>query len=61
MVRLVMIVCPHTGKPTPTGFVMNPEEFEDATPGNILSGCNECGGNHSWSKEDAFLADEESG
>jgi len=60
MVRVVMIECPHTGKPTATGVVMSQEEFDAATPTNVLSGCGECGGNHSWSKEDGFLADEES-
>jgi endogenous inhibitor of DNA gyrase (YacG/DUF329 family) len=55
----VVINCPSTGKPVPTGIGADAGSFATMQlSNNTLSGCPECGGNHTWSKEDAFLAAE---
>jgi len=52
----VMITCPETGNPVPTGFDMDEGSFEGSTlTDNTFSPCPECGQAHTWSKEDAYL------
>jgi hypothetical protein len=52
----VVIKCPTTGQIVPTGLAMDPDTFRNAIlEGNGLGNCPACGGNHVWSKSDAFL------
>jgi hypothetical protein len=53
LLRRVMILCPLTGRSVDTGF-------ELATPAigpepQLLVDCTECGQDHEWLVEDAFL------
>lgn len=51
----VMIQCPTTGTPVPTGIGMDFESFREVDMSdNTLGGCPACGGDHLWQKEDAF-------
>ncbi len=56
----IMINCPQTNKPVPTGLSMNKASFEEPT--NMMEGnslrCPECRAMHTWGKKDAFLEDE---
>ena len=53
---MVMIKCPKTGKPVPTGFGMDKGSFESSTlTNNTVSPCPACGGKHTWSKKDGWL------
>jgi hypothetical protein len=53
----VMIRCPVTGNPVPTG--MNVTSLDGVTMrDNVLGNCPECGRDHVWSGEDAFLEDD---
>jgi hypothetical protein len=52
----VMINCPDTGEPVPTGFDMNQQSFETSQmSGNSFGPCPACGQMHTWDKEDAYL------
>jgi endogenous inhibitor of DNA gyrase (YacG/DUF329 family) len=54
---MVIIKCPVTGQPVPTGLVMDKEEFGRASlVGNILR-CPACGRMHEWTREQAQLVD----
>lgn len=57
----IMINCPNTGKPVFTGMSMDRRSFEQDSKAFSLTGtpCPECGEVHEWSKQDAFLADEQ--
>lgn len=51
----VMIRCPETGNPVPTGIVMDFETFKTVTMNdNTLGSCPECGEDHVWQGSDAF-------
>jgi endogenous inhibitor of DNA gyrase (YacG/DUF329 family) len=51
----VMIKCPETGEPVPTGIGMDFEVFKATTASdNTLVGCPACGGTHLWQQADAF-------
>ena len=54
---LVMIKCPTTGKPIATGLAT---ESLDAEPlrDEVVS-CPECGEDHVWQREDAYLEDQD--
>lgn len=55
----VLIKCPKTGKPLPTGFAMDQVSFDSSTlTNNTVGPCPHCGENHTWSKSDAWLVDE---
>jgi hypothetical protein len=55
----VMINCPQTRKPLPTGMRFSNQSFETATlSGNRIGPCPHCGAQHTWDKKDAFLEDE---
>ncbi len=51
----VMIDCPTTGNPVPTGMSLSNKAME-ALPmsGNILRNCPECGRRHAWGRKDAY-------
>jgi hypothetical protein len=53
----VMIKCPETGKAIRTGMSMDKGSFDSSTLTNNSVGCSECGGSHTWSKEDSWLKD----
>jgi len=51
----VMIKCPKTKKPIPTGMSMDRRAFETSTLTNNSTYCPICKTTHTWSKADAFL------
>jgi uncharacterized Zn finger protein len=52
--RRLMIMCPVTGAPVDTGAeLMAAQSMEPG--GDILVDCIECGQDHPWKIEDAFL------
>lgn len=52
----VMIRCPKTGKPLGTGVGSDKQSFEGSSFENMSIGpCPHCGGNHTWSKKDAWV------
>jgi hypothetical protein len=58
--RRVMISCPKTGDPVPTGVVMNRSAFEvmTLTDNPLPDPCPRCGQMHYWSKEDAWVEED---
>ena len=51
----VMIRCPKTGEPVPTGIGLDYATFKNVTMrDNTLGNCPACGGDHVWQGEDAF-------
>ena len=50
----LMIVCPATGHPADTGFELSGVPIVSARQ-QMLVDCLECGQDHEWSIEDAFL------
>lgn len=57
----IMINCPNTGKPVFTGMIMDRQSFEQDSKAFSQTGtpCSECGEVHEWSKQDAFLGDDQ--
>lgn len=55
----VMIRCPKTDKPLPTGGAMDKESFEDRRYTNYEVECPHCGRNHPVTKEDTWLEGDE--
>jgi hypothetical protein len=55
--RRLMITCPETQKPLPTGISMDEATFTDPTSrlGHHATSCPHCQGVHRWSKADAVL------
>jgi hypothetical protein len=51
-----MITCPVTRKPASTGIVMDAESFASSTLLNNAVPCPHCGGIHTWSKQNAYIA-----
>ncbi len=54
---MVMIKCPKTGEPVPTGYKTEPEYFNSPAStmaSSILEQCPSCGETHTWSKSVAF-------
>jgi hypothetical protein len=52
----VLILCPNTGTPVPTGFRMDPASFRTATmSANSFGPCPACGQIHTWDKKDAWV------
>ena len=54
---MVMIKCPKTGEPVPTGYELEPEYFNSPAAtmaSSILEKCRSCGETHTWSKSVAF-------
>jgi hypothetical protein len=56
-VARVMIRCPQTQEPIPTGMSMDEQSFESATLSQNSVQCPQCGQMHTWDKEDAWLED----
>lgn len=55
----VVIRCPTSGREVATGISMDEASFESSTlENNVLGNCPACGGDHVWSKEDAFLKEQ---
>lgn len=55
---MVMIMCPKTGRPVPTGFGMDKESFKNPTvvlSQNSFGPCPACGGMHTWDKKDGWV------
>ena len=54
---ILMIKCPHTGRPISTGIEVDPQSF--ATLPDVLSRvkCPECGLDHAWWTREAWLDD----
>jgi endogenous inhibitor of DNA gyrase (YacG/DUF329 family) len=50
----VMIRCPETGEPVPTGVGMDFETFKHVTMRDNQVECASCGQMHTWQQEDAF-------
>ena len=55
MLHDVMIVCPETQLPLPTGVQLNEDVFATALFVNVKVLCPHCEAEHRWSKGDAFL------
>ncbi len=51
----VMIICPVTKKPVPTGIAMDEQGFRTSQLIDNNTQCAACGQMHLWSKKDAFL------
>ena len=55
LLRRLMIRCPQTGLPADTGFELS--EIPALAPQQqVLIDCLECGQDHPWQLEDAFLS-----
>ena len=54
----VMIRCPRTDQPVPTGIDIDAEEFPIADLNGKSFVCSACGERHVWNKSDAFLDEE---
>jgi hypothetical protein len=53
---MVMIMCPKTGRPVPTGFGMDKQSFKTADMSqNSFAPCPACGGMHTWDKKDGWV------
>lgn len=55
---MIMITCPNTGRPIPTGIGADKDSFESAQLSNNAVGCPACGETHVWNKKDAYLDEE---
>jgi endogenous inhibitor of DNA gyrase (YacG/DUF329 family) len=52
---MLMIKCPKTQKPLPTGIGMDKKSFETASLStNTIAPCPHCGGAHTWDKKDVL-------
>jgi hypothetical protein len=54
LTQRLMIFCPHTGSPIDTGHELT-EIGRLAPQPQVLIDCPECGEDHGWTIEDAFL------
>jgi hypothetical protein len=57
MAKPVLITCPKTGRPVPTGLMMSEEVFaRESNFANVPTvECRECGETHAWTKKEAYL------
>src|SRR5689334_22837246 len=53
---MVLITCPRTREPVPTGIVLDTQAFIWASLREQRTHCARCDRNHRWSKEDAYLS-----
>ena len=53
---MVIITCPVTRRPVPTGIAMDAVSFQSSTLMNNSVSCPHCGGMHTWSKHNAYLS-----
>lgn len=58
--RRLMITCPTTGGPTPTGMSFDEGSFQETVPmfGDCASTCGQCGQRHTWSVNDVFFEEQ---
>jgi len=54
LLRRLMIVCPATGRPADTGFELSGVPKASAWQQTLVD-CLECGQDHEWRIDDAFL------
>jgi len=54
LLRRLMIICPGSGRPADTGFELT-EIPQLSARQQVLVDCLECGQDHDWLVEDAFL------
>lgn len=54
-VRRIMIMCPTTGRPVPTGMASEESSFKTLTLRANSFGCPLCEQMHEWDKEQSFL------
>jgi len=53
----LMITCPHKHKSLPTNQTLSEADFAAADHGtNTIGPCPHCGGQHTWTIADAYLA-----
>lgn len=52
---MVMIKCPNTSKPIPTGIGMDKASFEASNMSGNSVKCPKCGNIHIWDKRDAWV------
>lgn len=52
---MVLITCPRTRQPVPTGIVLDTQAFIWANLRQQRTHCTHCNRIHRWSKEDAYL------
>jgi endogenous inhibitor of DNA gyrase (YacG/DUF329 family) len=50
----LMIKCPVTGKPAPTGMSLDKKAFDSTTLKDNLINCPHCKKMHAWSKKDVL-------
>jgi hypothetical protein len=55
--NVVMITCPQTGRSVSTGIEIDPATFATLPHIPAQMRCSACGGDHVWSKEQAWLVD----
>ena len=53
LLKRLMIRCPHTGEPVDTGFELS--SIPAMALPHLLIDCTECGQDHTWRIEDAFV------
>lgn len=53
---VVMITCPDTGRPVPTGIETDPASFAKLPDALSRTKCPLCGGEHVWWTREAWLA-----
>ena len=46
----IMILCPRTGTPVPTGVETDQTGYDAMPDGRFVMHCWQCGGDHQWSK-----------
>lgn len=54
----IVIKCPNTGKPVPTGVDMDKKGFESAQLSGNSFQCPACGNMHTWDKKDAWVQED---
>jgi hypothetical protein len=55
---VVMIKCPITGLNVSTGIELEPKTFIELPAISTRMSCGSCGGDHVWSKREAWLVEE---
>ena len=50
---MVLITCPDTGDMVPTG--LSRDELDELPTVNVLTGCDRCGADHEWRRDEAVI------
>ena len=53
MRSVVLITCPDTGDMVPTG--LSRDELDELPTVNVLIGCDRCGADHEWRRDEAVI------